>query len=118
MPTNQWEIGALYNGGYQNGVAGYWTQPGGVGTQVFPTQQNAQPWVEYPIAGLFINEFIPWWSPPCLHSDKFLQIIREFDYTLNQSCALVCCSLCSFVIYSVSPYEEILNPIERAIIVG
>jgi hypothetical protein len=116
MTQNRWQIGALYNKGLQNGFP-YWTQPGGIGSQVFPTQYSG-PWVEYPIPGLEITEYIPWWSPACGHSNKFLKLIKEWDYDSNSDCCLVCCSLCTFVIRVIIPYDLALNPTLNAIIVA
>src|SRR5271156_354054 len=105
MPTNDWQIGGLYRRGTFNGVPGYFSQPGGIGQPVFPTQQNAQPWPDYPIPGLFIQEYLPWWSPGCGHSIKEWMVIREFDYDSNQSVALICCCICTFVQNVYSPFE-------------
>jgi hypothetical protein len=117
MPSNRWQIGALYYDGYVNGQP-FFVQPGGIGTAVFPTQKNAAPWPEYPIPGLVINEYVPIWAPPCGHAISFFKIIRDFDIYTNQSVALVCCSICAFVIRAITPYEEYLNPIQQAIIVA
>ena len=116
--ANRWAIGELYNLGYQNGVAGFWTQPGGPGTPVYPTQQNAAPWPEYPIPGLVIQEYSPWFSPGCGHSVKTLECIREWDYDTNMSVALICCNICTYVQRTIEPFEEWLNPIQNAIIIA
>ena|SRR5882762_8908386 len=113
--TNRWTVGAMYQGGLVSGLP-FFTQPGGVGTQVFPSQQNAQPWVEYPVIGEVINEYQPWWPPGCLHSVKFWKIYKEFDYVTQLSCALICCPICTYVQRVVEPYDEILDPIAYAII--
>lgn len=117
--ANRWAIGEMYYGGLLNG-APFFTQPGGPGTQVFPTQANAIPWTQWPVAagGMIINEYVPWWSPACGHSIKTFKLIREYDYETNQSCCLVCCEICSFCVSVIEPYEEVLNPIQYAIIVG
>lgn len=116
-PTNRWQIGTLYNQGLQNGQP-FWTQPGGPGSQVLPTQRNGEPWQDYPVPGLVIQEMSPWFVPGCLHSIKYWAIVREWDYLTNQSCALVTCPVCSYVQNVIEPFEEWLNPIQRAIIVG
>lgn len=119
MPTgtNTWQLGVMYTGGIVNGLL-FFTQPGGPGTEVFPHQKNAEPWPEYPIPGLIINEYVPWWAPPCGHSIKTFKVIREYDYDTQSSVALVTCDVCTFVISVITPFEEWLNPIERAIIVS
>lgn len=116
-PTNRWQIGTMYYGGLLNGQP-FYTQPGGPGTAVLPPTPQAQPWKEYPISGLVISAFNPWFVPGCQHAIKRWAIVHEFDYTLNQSCALICCNQCYYVQRSVSPYEQILDPILYAIIAG
>lgn len=113
--TNRWQIGVMYFQGLLNGQP-FYTQPGGPGTEVLPTQKNAQQWPEYPIAGLVIQEYNPWWSPGCGHSIKSWKIIKEWDYTTNSDCALVTCEVCSYVQRVVEPYNLILDPILYAII--
>lgn len=114
---NRWTIGVMYEQGIVSGVP-FFTQPDGPGTIVLPTQANAVPWDAYPIQGLILNEYSPWWSPSCGHSIKFWKIFKEWDYDNNESVALVCCSICTFCQSTISPFEEWLNPIERAIIVS
>lgn len=118
MPANRWTVGVMYFEGRSSSGLPFFTQPGGPGTEVFPTQQNAQPWPEYPIPGMIIQEFNPWWAPGCGHAIKMWKIIREYDYDTDSSCALICCDVCSYVQRAVEPYEEILNPVQQAIIVG
>lgn len=116
MPTqNRWQLGVMYGGGLLDGQP-FYTQPGGPSTEVFPTQRNAEPWPEYPIPGLVIQEYSPWWSPGCGHSIKSWSIVKEFDYDNDISCALICCRVCLYVQRVVEPYEEILNPQVYAII--
>lgn len=112
-----WTLGTMYNGGLLNGQP-FYTQPDGPYTTVYPHQQNAEPWPDYPIAGQVIQEFNPWFTPSCGHSIKFWKIIKEWDDATQQSAALICCSLCTFIQRAVEPYDEILNPIQYAIIVG
>jgi hypothetical protein len=115
MATNRWQIGALYQPGGPNGI---FSQPGGIGTAVYPTQQNSQPWLDWPVVGLIINEYVPWWSPGCGHSIKTWKVIREWDYETSMSVALVCCEVCTYVQSKVEPFEEWLNPIQYAILIA
>lgn len=112
---NRWTPGRMY---FPGGPNGFFTQPGDPFTQVFPTQANAIPWEAYPISGLILNEYNPWWSPSCQHATKVWRIIKEWDYDTNMSVALVCCNTCSMVQSYIEPFEEWLNPVERAIIVS
>lgn len=107
----------MYYGGLLNG-APFFTQPGGPGTQVLPTQQNGTPWVDFPVIGLVIQEYQPWWAPGCGHAIKVLKCIREWDYETDQSVALICCEVCSYVQRTIEPFEEWLNPIQNAIIIA
>ena len=103
---NRWALGTLYYPGGPPGT-GYFTQPNGPFTQVFPTQANAVPWPDWPAAGVMvINEFSPWWSPGCLHSIKEWTIIREFDYETNRSVALITCRICSYCQRKMEPFDS------------
>lgn len=115
MATNRWQLGVMYEQGLLNGKP-FWTQPGGAGSQVFPTQKNAEPWPEYPIPGLVISEFQPWVPIGCLHSIKFYSIVKEWDYDTDMDCALITCPICSYVQRVIKPYDLVLNPVEYAII--
>jgi hypothetical protein len=116
--ANRWSLGTMYYQGLLNGQP-FFTQPGGPGTQVFPTQANATPWAAWPAAGVMVlQEYSPWWAPGCGHSVKTLKVIREFDYETNSSVALVCCEICSYLQRTIEPFEEWLNPIENAILIA
>lgn len=113
---NRWQIGVMYYGGLLNGQP-FYTQPAGPGTKVFPSQRDSVPWVDYPVVGLILNEFNPWWVPSCLHAIQFPALIQEWDYDTNQSVMLVCCSICSLVQRTIIPAAEAYNPVQNAIIV-
>lgn len=91
---NRWQVGVMYNQGLLNGVP-FFTQPDGPGTAVFPTQQNG-PWADYPIPGLVINEYSPWFAPGCGHAIKMWRIFQEVDYTTDTPVSLICCVICSY----------------------
>lgn len=95
MPTNRYTVGVPYT--FQLNGADFFTQPGGPGTQVFPTQQNNTPWADYPIPGLTTNEYVPWFAPGCGHAIKHIKIIPEYDYVNDQPVSLVCCEICTYV---------------------
>lgn len=116
MPSNRWVIGEMYQPGGPNG---FFTQPGGPGTQVFPTQKNAAPWPEWPAAGgMIIQEYSPWWSPQCGHSIKMWRLIQEYDYVENESVMLVCCNVCTLVQGVLRPASLAYDPIQEAIIMA
>jgi hypothetical protein len=106
----------MYYGGKVNG-APFFTQAAPFGP-VLPTQQNSQPWLDWPVVGLVISEYVPWFSPGCGHSIKQFDIIREYDYTKGESCALVTCRVCNYVQSVIYDFEEWLNPIQYAIIIS
>lgn len=115
---NRFAIGVMYYGGAFNGQPGFFTQPSGPGTPVFPTQQNAASWPEYPIPGLVIQEYSPWWSPGCGHSIKTWKVIQEWDYDNDTSVALITCEVCSYCQAVYRPFEAWLDPIQHAIVVA
>lgn len=116
-PTNRWQLGSMYNGGLLNGQP-FFVQPGGPGTPVSPHQANAVPWPEYPIPGLILNEYVPWWAPACGHSILTWKVIHEFDYTTGMDCALITCEVCTYVVRVIEPFSLWLDPVQNAIIVG
>lgn len=125
MTTNRWTLGVPYDP-TMNGVP-FWTQPDGPYTKVFPQMQNNAPWPEYPVPGLVINEYAPFWSPACQHPIKEWKIIQEFDYDSNQAVSLICCNVCTLV-QNVHPLnggavadfrtQNVYNPYQNAIIMG
>ena len=116
MTQNRWQLGTMYYGGRLNGNS-FYVQPSGPFTAVTPTQRSG-PFLDWPVPGMVITEYIPWWSPGCGHSIKFWSVIREFDYPSNQSCALITCSICNYIENVYMPFEEWLNPIQHAIVVA
>jgi hypothetical protein len=102
MP-NDWQVGALYPP--PGGLGGFWKQPGGVGTLVYPQQQTG---VDYFSTTPF-SELSGVFSAPCGHFMNEPLVQREYDYTAGQSVALICCELCGFVVYTLSPFEAALD---------
>ena len=100
MPTNDFQVGALYIPG---GIPGYFTQPGGIGTQVFPAQVQAssdyfstKPFTEYSGVYLF----------GCQHSANECMVFRDWDYETGMSVAILACPLCSYVQRTIEPFED------------
>ena len=116
-PTNRWAIGEMYFLGLLNGQP-FYTQAGGPGTAVTPTQRNGEPWLDYPTVGQVINEFMPFWTPGCGHSICTWKLIKEWDYDTNMDCCLVACEVCSYVQSVIEPYDLALNPQQYAIIIS
>jgi len=104
--ANRWQVGALYPSGGRGGVA--WKQPGGVGTLVYPQQVTG---VDYFSTKPF-SELSGMMSSPCGHYMNAPLVQREYDYTTNQSVALLCCQLCGYVVWTISPFEAALNTVQ------
>lgn len=114
--ANDWELGRMYFKGLNTAGNAQFTQPGPPFSTVYPQQPQGAPWPDYPVPGLFY-EFGGWNIPSCGHYIVQPKVIREYDYDNNVSVALVTCAVCSLIQYAISPYEDWLNPIDRAIIV-
>lgn len=111
MPTNDWTIGLQYDPKWNN-IA--WSQPGGVGTRVFPQevtgnsdQLSVKPYNE--LTGVYIFG--------CGHSANQCMVFQDWDYNTSMTVALICCPLCTFIQSRVEPYSEALtNPLQYAIL--
>lgn len=113
MPANTWAIGALYipNGG----PGGFWTQPGGIGTTVYPMQVQAnsnilsiEPFTEK--SGTYIVG--------CGHSVNLMQVYTDVDYTDGESVAILACPMCSFVQRIIKPASAALGPSNDASLIN
>jgi hypothetical protein len=98
---NDWAIGEFFV--KPNGPNGYWSQPGGPGTTVFPQQVQANsdqlvvtPYCE--LTGTYIGS--------CGHSFDQVALWRSHDYDTDSSVALICCPLCSVVFRTIEPFED------------
>src|SRR5690242_11159438 len=112
----------MYGNGTYNGVANYFTQPGGPFTQVFPALPQAQPWPEFPGPSSMVFSYGPWIMPGCLHPIHGFRIIQEFDYDTNQLVSLLTCSCCQYVQRAVEGVDQygptaVYNPLTYAVIV-
>ena len=105
MPSNAWEIGALYPPDGLGNIK--WSQPGGVGTMVYPQQQTS---TDYFSVKPF-SELSGMMACPCGHYINSPLVQREYDYTVNDSVALICCEMCGYVCWSISPFEAALSTV-------
>jgi hypothetical protein len=103
MPANSWQVGALYPPGGLNNVK--WSQPGGIGTQVFPTGVVS---VDF-FAVTPFNENSGIFVAGCSHYMNQPLVQREWDFETNSSVALICCVRCGYVQYVIEPFEAALN---------
>ena len=90
-----------------------WSQPGGPGTKVYPQAQDSA-------AGEFETPLIPQgqYIPGCGHASNILRIIEIYDDVNDMQAALVCCSVCSFIIRIIEPYEEFDNYLVTPIVIA
>lgn len=104
MPANDWAIGALYIPG---GPGGFWTQPDGIGTTVFPqqVQSNSNILTIEPF-----SELTGTYRFACGHSVNMVQVYTDVDYTDGESVALLACPMCSFVQRFIKPASAALGP--------
>lgn len=112
-------VGALYIPNY-NGIA--WSQPGGVGTTVFPQQNTGQFWNQpgktFPLLGPpFAEAGQALWISACGHGWDSMWIARDFDSTTNMSAAVCCCPLCSFIVRLLEPYTLLQNYLQVPIVI-
>jgi len=109
MPANTWEIGALYPPGGLNNIK--WSQPSGVGGIVYPQQQVS---ADYYIGNQAITPFSELtgiFSVQCGHFCNYPLIQQEWDFENDISVALICCPICGFVQYTLSPFSAALDTV-------
>jgi len=107
-PEMPFRVGALYNGGYQNGILVY-TQPGGVGSPVVPQPPAVNPppswknsnWL--PAFPYCYQGLLTW---GCKHLTNTCETYRVYDNYAKMSAALLCCPVCSYIGYIIEPYED------------
>lgn len=99
MP-NDWTEGTMYI--QPNGPRGYFTQPNGPWTTVYPQQPTGN-------VNLFSTE--PFNAQTgqfvfgCGHSANMSEIFRDFDVDTGMSVALICCPQCTFIARKIEPFE-------------
>lgn len=107
-PTNDWQLGTTY---YKTGPYSIFSQPGGPFTAVLPALSQGQSWPDWPGAGSMVFSYGPSWiGIGCLHPVHSFDIIRDFDYTTDESVALLTCPACSYIQRGVEPFEAIYDP--------
>lgn len=107
--ANSWQIGTLYI--QPGGKGGFWKQPGGPNTQVFPAQATS---VDYFSQKPF-SELTGTYSCGCSHFCNYPEIYRDIDEDTGEALAMLCCPLCSFLQYTL-PYEDALSTVLQPIL--
>src|SRR5271166_5813269 len=107
MPQNTWEIGLQYLKTWNN-IA--WSQPGGIGTKVFPQQPTGNSDL---FSVLPYNSLTGVYIVGCGHSVNQVLVLQDWDYDTNMSVALICCPSCSYIQSRIEPYSLALtNPLQ------
>lgn len=99
--ANDRTIGALYP--LNGGLGGFWSQPGGPNTTVFPQQETGN--TDYFSTKPF-NELTGQYMGVCGHSFNEVLVQRDYDLDTATSVALLCCPLCGCVQRTIEPYED------------
>lgn len=115
MP-GQFAVGQLYKGGKVNGLP-VWSQPGGIGTLVYPqlpqkfpaqNQGYYQQTMSYPSLYVF----------GCGHPQNCPEIFEVDDPYAGEQVALLCCSQCSYIQAIYEPSSDYWNYEITPIVVG
>ena len=107
-PGMLFQVGALYNGGYQNGLLVY-SQPGGVGTPVFPQPPQTSPpqnWRNTFYKPTYPFVYVGLLSWGCKHWTNTCECIKVYDEYTEENAALLCCPVCSYIGYIIEPYDD------------
>jgi hypothetical protein len=111
----QIQVGQLYLGPNRNGLP-VWSQPGGVGTKVFPavpTQYPAQ-FQGYPQS---VMSYPALYYSGCQHPLNCWEIFEFYDPYEQEQMVAVCCPMCSFV-QQLLTAAEYYNYVETPIVVA
>jgi hypothetical protein len=107
MPAEQqFVVGQLYNGGLVNGLP-FWTQPGGIGTQVFPEQPRQFPLQfegYYQVPMTYPSLYVA----GCLHAFNCYSIYKVYDPVNDIQVALIACPACSYI-QQILPWDDYIN---------
>jgi len=116
--VNGWKLGTMYYPGGGFGLPGVgrgFTQPGGANTPVLPAQIVNPSSTIAPFSGQPVTEQTGVMSGVCSHFFDEPLVVREYDYTLSSSVALICCPLCSCVCGTIYPYSAWLNTVTNPV---
>ncbi len=105
MATFPYQVGQLYNGGVQNGQQIY-TQPGGIGTPVFPQPPQTSPpsnWKNQAYLPSYPFAYISLLTWGCRHRTNTCEVFEVYDPVNEVQAALLCCPVCSYIGDIVEP---------------
>ena len=97
-------LGSLYLGFTRNGLP-VWTQPGGIGTPVYPQAPLVYPQVNegFPQQVMAYEAQLVGF---CGHWFNVPEVFKEYDSSTGKQAAIVCCPVCSGILLIVEPYED------------
>jgi hypothetical protein len=107
MPLpGQFAVGQLYGDGLVNGLP-FWTQPGGIGTQVFPAQPSQFPlqyqgYVQVPMT------YPALYQAGCGHRFNCYTVWEVYDPYLQEQMALIACPACGYL-QEIMKYSDFQN---------
>jgi hypothetical protein len=117
----QYQVGQLYNDGKINGKVVY-TQPGGVGTQVFPAFPANFPWFGsaassdsglYSWPASYPSQYV--WG--CQHRANCAEVFSYYDPYEQEIQALICCSMCGYIV-QIMPLAQYQNNQETPLVIA
>jgi hypothetical protein len=111
----QFEVGQLYGDGLVNGLR-LWTQPGGVGTTVFPKVPNIFPaqFMGYPQVPM---AYPAQYYAGCGHPLNCWTINYYYDPYAQSQMALICCPMCGYI-QRIVPKDQYESYIETPIVIA
>ena len=104
MAENTWHVGTMYI--QPSGPGGYFSQPGGPFTQVFPAQVTGS--TDYFSERPF-SELTGQYMMGCQHSVNYVTVYVDVYMTDGIRVALLCCSICSYIQRVIKPAEDALT---------
>jgi hypothetical protein len=116
MQPGQFAVGQLYKGFTRNGLP-VWSQPGGIGTPVFPALPTQFPTI-YQGYYQSVMSYPSLYVFGCLHPLNCAEIFEVYDPYNDVQVALVCCPMCSYIQEIISPYETYQNYEDTPILVA
>jgi hypothetical protein len=105
--AHQYVVGELYNGGKVNGQQ-VWSQPGGVGTLVYPQPQALSPENNMGYQQSVMS-YPALYSAGCGHFFNIYEIFEVLSPSDGHQVALVACPQCSYIQEIIDPYSQYQN---------
>ena len=113
--AREWLVGELFLGFERNGLP-VWTQPGGIGTTVFPQAPTLFPqqFMGYQQVPMSYPSLYVW---GCGHQTNTAEIFEVFQPSLDDQAALITCPVCSFIA-QIMLYSEYTNYLDTPLVIG